>query len=321
MRLLKKIDGSVLWLIKSSKEGADNLKKEAHKRGVDPYIFLFAEKISQPDHLARHKLADLFIDTFPYTAHTTCSDALYSGLPVITKAGNSFSGRVAASMLNAVGLPELIAKTENEYEELALYFSKNRDQLQKIKRKLKENKLKTSLFDTKKYVKNIEEACKKLKLNGIRILGDEKPKKGLNEETIKFISAKKNEPKWMLDWRLNSFSKWKKIKEPKWSNLNFPKIDYVIVNLYPFSKYAHKKDKNAIELAKIKLEHSAGNFYINDKPTGAVVGQQPFGGGRASGTNDKAGSYLNLIRWVSPRTIKELFESPTNYRYPFMEDK
>tara|TARA_A100001011_G_scaffold392083_1_gene478877 strand:- start:4845 stop:6467 length:1623 start_codon:yes stop_codon:yes gene_type:complete len=81
------------------------------------------------------------------------------------------------------------------------------------------------------------------------------------------------------------------------------------------------KDKNAIELAKIKLEHSAGNFYINDKPTGAVVGQQPFGGGRASGTNDKAGSYLNLIRWVSPRTIKELFESPTNYRYPFMDEK
>ena len=81
------------------------------------------------------------------------------------------------------------------------------------------------------------------------------------------------------------------------------------------------KDKNAIELAKTKLEHSAGNFYINDKPTGAVVGQQPFGGGRASGTNDKAGSYLNLIRWVSPRTIKELFESPKNYRYPFMDEK
>ena len=81
------------------------------------------------------------------------------------------------------------------------------------------------------------------------------------------------------------------------------------------------KDKNAIELAKTKLEHSAGNFYINDKPTGAVVGQQPFGGGRASGTNDKAGSYLNLIRWVSPRTIKELLESPTDYRYPFMDEK
>ena len=90
---------------------------------------------------------------------------------------------------------------------------------------------------------------------------------------------------------------------------------------YALTGAVFAKDKNAIELAKTKLEHSAGNFYINDKPTGAVVGQQPFGGGRASGTNDKAGSYLNLIRWVSPRTIKELFESPTNYRYPFMEEK
>ena len=81
------------------------------------------------------------------------------------------------------------------------------------------------------------------------------------------------------------------------------------------------KEKDAIELANKKLEYAAGNFYINDKPTGAVVGQQPFGGSRASGTNDKAGSYLNLVRWVSPRTTKEVFESPTNYRYPFMNEK
>jgi len=90
---------------------------------------------------------------------------------------------------------------------------------------------------------------------------------------------------------------------------------------YALTGAVFAKDKNAIELAKTKLQHSAGNFYINDKPTGAVVGQQPFGGGRASGTNDKAGSYLNLIRWVSPRTIKELFESPTDYKYPFMDEK
>ena len=81
------------------------------------------------------------------------------------------------------------------------------------------------------------------------------------------------------------------------------------------------KEKDAIELANKKLEYAAGNFYINDKPTGAVVGQQPFGGSRASGTNDKAGSYLNLVRWVSPRTTKEVFESPTDYRYPFMNEK
>lgn len=81
------------------------------------------------------------------------------------------------------------------------------------------------------------------------------------------------------------------------------------------------RDRDAIRLAEGALRHSAGNFYINDKPTGAVVGQQPFGGGRASGTNDKAGSALNLLRWVSPRTIKETFVPPTDYRYPFMEEE
>ena len=80
------------------------------------------------------------------------------------------------------------------------------------------------------------------------------------------------------------------------------------------------KDRYAIEMTESKLKHAAGNFYINDKPTGAVVGQQPFGGARASGTNDKAGSILNLFRWVSPRTIKENFNPPTNYRYPFLEE-
>ena len=81
------------------------------------------------------------------------------------------------------------------------------------------------------------------------------------------------------------------------------------------------KERNAVQLANKILVNAAGNFYINDKPTGAVVGQQPFGGGRASGTNDKAGSYLNLIRWVSPRTIKENFIPPTNFSYPFMEEE
>ena len=80
------------------------------------------------------------------------------------------------------------------------------------------------------------------------------------------------------------------------------------------------KDPSAIQVAKDLLKFSAGNFYINDKPTGAVVGQQPFGGARASGTNDKAGSELNLLRWVSVRTIKETFETPKNYRYPFLDE-
>jgi 1-pyrroline-5-carboxylate dehydrogenase len=80
------------------------------------------------------------------------------------------------------------------------------------------------------------------------------------------------------------------------------------------------QDRYAVELATEKLRHAAGNFYINDKPTGAVVGQQPFGGARASGTNDKAGSILNLYRWLSARTIKETFNPPTDYRYPFQQE-
>ena len=91
--------------------------------------------------------------------------------------------------------------------------------------------------------------------------------------------------------------------------------------IYALTGAIFSKDRYAIELASKKLVNTAGNFYINDKPTGAVVGQQPFGGGRASGTNDKAGSMINLLRWVSPRTIKETFVAPTDYRYPFMEEK
>lgn len=90
---------------------------------------------------------------------------------------------------------------------------------------------------------------------------------------------------------------------------------------YALTGSIFSKDRYAIELAMKKLEHAAGNFYINDKPTGAVVGQQPFGGARGSGTNDKAGSMLNLLRWVSPRTIKETFVSPIDYRYPFLSEE
>jgi 1-pyrroline-5-carboxylate dehydrogenase len=88
---------------------------------------------------------------------------------------------------------------------------------------------------------------------------------------------------------------------------------------YALTGAIFSQDRYAIELATRKLVHTAGNFYINDKPTGAVVGQQPFGGARASGTNDKAGSMINLLRWVSPRTIKETFVPSTDYKYPFMK--
>ncbi len=92
-------------------------------------------------------------------------------------------------------------------------------------------------------------------------------------------------------------------------------------SMYALTGAIFSRDRYAIDLATKKLVNAAGNFYINDKPTGAVVGQQPFGGARGSGTNDKAGSVLNLLRWVSPRTIKETFVPPTDYRYPFLSEE
>ncbi len=163
MRLLKKNKESVLWLPKGNPTIVKNLKNEIKTRNIDQERIIFASRMPElSDHLARLDLADLFLDTFPYNAHSTCGDALWSGLPIITKIGNSFSGRVAASMLNAIGLPELITKTENEYEELALYLSKNKNHLKKIKNKLKKNRFESSLFDTKSYVKNIENAYIKI---------------------------------------------------------------------------------------------------------------------------------------------------------------
>ena len=162
MRLIKKVEKSVLWLIKDNDVAVYNLKKEAEKRGVKSDRIIFAKHMPVSEHLARHKIADLFVDTFPYTAHTTCSDALWSGLPVITRTGQSFASRVAGSLLNAVNLKELITKTEKEYEDLILKLAKNPKQLKKIKNKLKKNRLKEPLFNSKLYTKKIESAYKKI---------------------------------------------------------------------------------------------------------------------------------------------------------------
>ena len=162
MKLLKKIDGSVLWLMKNSEKVTENLKKEAIKRNIKSNRIIFAEKMPLAEHLARHKLADLFIDTFPYNAHTTCSDALWSGLPVITRMGESFASRVGASLLSAIELKELITKSEKEYEKLAIKLATNPKLLNKIKNKLKKNKVLKPLFNTKLYTSNIELAYTKI---------------------------------------------------------------------------------------------------------------------------------------------------------------
>jgi len=115
-----------------------------------------------PDHLARHASADLFLDTFYYNAHTTASDALWAGLPLVTRLGDTFAGRVAASLVNAIGLPEVITRTSDEYERVALDLSINRDKLSLIKQRLMENRLTYPLFDTKLFTKHIESAYEKM---------------------------------------------------------------------------------------------------------------------------------------------------------------
>jgi predicted O-linked N-acetylglucosamine transferase (SPINDLY family) len=159
MRLLKKVEGSVLWLTEDNQIALNNLKSEAEKRNVNHEKLIFAKRMpSLADHLARHKCADLFIDTIPFNAITTANDALWAGLPVLTRAGESFSSRVGASMLNAVELNELITLTEKDYETLAIELATNPERLKQIKKKLEKNKLIKPLFNTKLFTKNIESA-------------------------------------------------------------------------------------------------------------------------------------------------------------------
>jgi len=162
IRILKAVDESVLWLFEDNTTVAINLRKEAQRRGIDPARLLFAKRLDLPEHLARQKLADLFLDTFPCNAHTTASDALWAGLPVLTCMGESFASRVAGSLLNAIGLPELVTETQTEYEVLAIELAKNPVKLKAIKDKLEKNRLTTPLFDTPRFTKNIETAYLKM---------------------------------------------------------------------------------------------------------------------------------------------------------------
>jgi len=146
----------VLWLFEENKTAAVNLRKEAQKRGLAPERLVFAPKMELSEHLARHKLADLFIDTLPCNAHTTASDALWAGLPVLTCMGESFASRVAASLLNAIEMPELITSSLKEYEELAVALGKDPKRVKALKQKLENNKLTTPLFDSSLFTLNIE---------------------------------------------------------------------------------------------------------------------------------------------------------------------
>ncbi|HUI19928.1 MAG TPA: tetratricopeptide repeat protein [Methylocella sp.] len=158
MRLLTAIPGSVLWLLDANELVKENLRGEAAKHGIDPGRLVFAARQPSPEHLARHRLADLFLDTLPYNAHTTASDALWAGLPVLTCVGETFAGRVAGSLLQAIGLPELVTFSFPAYEAMALRLARDPALLQNLRHKLLGNRLSAPLFDIGRYTRHYETA-------------------------------------------------------------------------------------------------------------------------------------------------------------------
>jgi len=158
MHLLMQAEGSVLWLLEGNALVTQNLRNEAMKRGIALERIVFAKRMHLSEHLSRQRLADLFLDTFFYNAHTTTSDALWAGLPVLTCLGDTFAGRVAASLLNAIGLPELITHSHEEYQALALELATTPEKLASIKRKLAQNRLTHPLFNTALFTRHIEDA-------------------------------------------------------------------------------------------------------------------------------------------------------------------
>ena len=158
MRILGKVEDSVLWLLEDNAVAARNLRKQAARCDISPERLIFARRVSFGEHLARHRLADLFLDTLPYNAHTTASDALRVGLPLLTCMGEAFAGRVAASLLRAVGLPDLITTTAADYEALAVEIARNAELRHSIKERLQSNILSTPLFDTQLFTYHLEAA-------------------------------------------------------------------------------------------------------------------------------------------------------------------
>jgi len=159
MRLLGQVPGSVLWLARDNDAAQENLRREAQARGIDPARLVFAERLtSSEEHLARHGLADLFLDTLPYNAHSTGAAALWAGLPFITCMGSTMQSRIGASILHAAGLPELVTHSLEDYEQLAVRLATGSSELAAIRRKLQANRLTCSLFDTDRFRRHIEAA-------------------------------------------------------------------------------------------------------------------------------------------------------------------
>jgi predicted O-linked N-acetylglucosamine transferase (SPINDLY family) len=175
MRLLSTVDGSILWLLEDNTPAVRNLRREAALQGVHPQRLVFAPRVQYDAHLARHRLADLFLDTLPYNAHTTTSDALWSGLPVVTCLGETFAGRVAASLLRATGLPELVTESLDAYENLALSLARQPRALASLKAKLTASRTICPLFNTIRFARNLEQAY---------VAMSERARRGLAPETF-----------------------------------------------------------------------------------------------------------------------------------------
>jgi predicted O-linked N-acetylglucosamine transferase (SPINDLY family) len=162
MRLLKKVDASVLWLLSVTASAERNLRREARSRGVDPVRLVFAQRMPLPDHLARHRLADLFLDTTPCNAHVTASEALWAGLPVLTCMGRSFMSRVAGSLLTTLGIPELVTSSAGEYEARALELASNPRFMQELRERVVQGRSTAPLFNTDRFRRHIEAAYAKM---------------------------------------------------------------------------------------------------------------------------------------------------------------
>jgi predicted O-linked N-acetylglucosamine transferase (SPINDLY family) len=160
MRILKSVEDSVLLIYVDIEAARQNLINLATKKGLDPSRLIFAKHVERDQYLARYRVVDLFLDTLPYNAATTASDALRMGLPVLTLRGNSFASRMAASVISAINLPELITDTREEYESLAIELATNAKKFKVIKDKLKENLLTAPLYDTAKFTENLESVYK-----------------------------------------------------------------------------------------------------------------------------------------------------------------
>lgn len=156
MKILQQVPKSVLWLLEDNEIAKENILATTRQYGISKERVIFAKRVGIDEHIARHVIADLFLDTFPYNAHTTASDALRSGLPIVTKRGSSFASRVAASLMTAAGIPECITNSDQEYVNLAVHFAENPSALQAIKQKLQSGLSSCPLFDARRYVRNLE---------------------------------------------------------------------------------------------------------------------------------------------------------------------